>query len=78
MTGRSWRHVDFPEDIAQFFVSELHPEQFSPEPSRRPSAACWVTSRDPLSAGRHLARLERLARDAFAAFGAMRWPCCRR
>src|SRR6218665_3288391 len=31
MTGRSWRHQDFPEDIAQFFVSELHPEQVSGE-----------------------------------------------
>lgn len=29
MTGRSWRHADMPEDIAQFFVSELHPERFS-------------------------------------------------
>jgi hypothetical protein len=31
MTGRSWRHADMPQDIAQFFVSELHPERFSPE-----------------------------------------------
>ena len=30
MTGRSYAQVDFPEEIAQFFVSELHPEQFSP------------------------------------------------
>ena len=30
MTGRAYRHQDFPQDIAQFFVSELHPEQFSP------------------------------------------------
>ena len=29
MTGRAWCHEDFPEEIAQFFVSELHPEQFS-------------------------------------------------
>jgi hypothetical protein len=30
MTGRSYAHVDMPEEIAQFFVSELHPERFSP------------------------------------------------
>jgi hypothetical protein len=30
MTGYAFRHLDLPEEIAQFFVSELHPEQFSP------------------------------------------------
>ena len=30
MTGRAYRHQDYPQEIAQFFVSELHPEQFSP------------------------------------------------
>lgn len=30
MTGRSYTHRDFPEDLPQFFVSELHPDQFSP------------------------------------------------
>ncbi len=29
MTGRSYGQVDFPEDIAQFFVSELHVDRFS-------------------------------------------------
>jgi hypothetical protein len=29
MTGRSYAQIDHPEDIAQFFVSELHPERFS-------------------------------------------------
>lgn len=29
MTGRSYAQVDFPEEIAQFFISELHPECFS-------------------------------------------------
>jgi hypothetical protein len=29
MTGRSHAQADYPEDIAQFFVSELHPERFS-------------------------------------------------
>ncbi|QNI38376.1 DUF1338 domain-containing protein [Edaphobacter sp. 4G125] len=31
MTGRSYAQVDFPEEIAQFFISELHPERFSAE-----------------------------------------------
>lgn len=29
MTGRAFTHRDLPEGIAQFFVSELHPERFS-------------------------------------------------
>jgi len=29
MTGRSHAQIDFPEEIAQFFISELHPERFS-------------------------------------------------
>ncbi len=29
MTGRSYAQVDLPEEIAQFFLSELHPEKFS-------------------------------------------------
>jgi hypothetical protein len=29
MTGRSYMHLDAPEEIAQYFVSELHPERFS-------------------------------------------------
>ncbi|MCA8964387.1 MAG: DUF1338 family protein [Planctomycetes bacterium] len=28
MTGRAYAHADLPEGIAQFFVSELHPERF--------------------------------------------------
>ncbi len=31
MTGRSYAQVDMPEEIAQFFLSELHPETFSSE-----------------------------------------------
>uniref|UniRef100_B0SZC0 2-oxoadipate dioxygenase/decarboxylase n=1 Tax=Caulobacter sp. (strain K31) TaxID=366602 RepID=B0SZC0_CAUSK len=30
MTGRAYAHVDFPEAIPQFFVSELHVTRFSP------------------------------------------------
>lgn len=31
MTGRSYAHIEFPEELPQFFVSELHPDRFSPE-----------------------------------------------
>lgn len=30
MTGKAWCHRDLPEDLPQYFVSELHPERFSP------------------------------------------------
>ncbi|WP_207458176.1 DUF1338 domain-containing protein [Azospirillum sp. SYSU D00513] len=48
MTGRSYAQEDFPEDIAQFFVSELHPERFS---EGFQAAVLRVTgnSRDPLT-----------------------------
>lgn len=31
MTGRAYAHEDAPDEIAQFFLSELHPERFSKE-----------------------------------------------
>ena len=31
MTGRSHAQLDYPEEIAQFFISELHPARFSAE-----------------------------------------------
>jgi hypothetical protein len=48
MTGRSHAQVEFPEEIAQFFISELHPERFSPQFQR---AVVNVTgaSIDPLA-----------------------------
>ncbi|HEY7887792.1 MAG TPA: DUF1338 domain-containing protein [Steroidobacteraceae bacterium] len=48
MTGRSYTHVDFPEDLPQFFVSELHPERFSPGFQLTVSRIA-ASSRDPLS-----------------------------
>ncbi len=48
MTGRSHAQADYPEEIAQFFLSELHPERFSPEfqsAVRRVTA----TSKDPVT-----------------------------
>jgi len=49
MTGRAYTHEDHPEVLPQFFVSELHPERFSPaflESVRRVTAS----SVDPLTA----------------------------
>jgi Domain of unknown function (DUF1338) len=48
MTGRSYTHIDFPEDIPQFFVSELHPERFSAEFQQAVSRVT-ASSRDPLT-----------------------------
>src|SRR3546814_1817741 len=31
MTGRAWAHRDRPEELPQFFVSELHVDRFDPE-----------------------------------------------
>lgn len=62
MTGRAWAHTDFPETIAQFFVSELHPELFS-APFQAAVTRVLADSVDPL--GPHdIGRLERLGRDA--------------
>lgn len=47
MTGRAYRHLDLPEDIPQFFLSEFHPEGFS-APFRATVARVLASSRDPL------------------------------
>jgi hypothetical protein len=49
MTGRAYVHKDFPESIAQFFVSELHPERFSSE-FQAVVRRVVSSSRDPLPA----------------------------
>lgn len=49
MTGRAYTHQDLPESIAQFFVSELHAERFSPEFQLAVQRVVG-TSRDPLPA----------------------------
>ncbi|UUX97241.1 2-oxoadipate dioxygenase/decarboxylase family protein [Aquabacterium sp. J223] len=71
MTGRAWCHADHPETIAQFFVSELHPERFSPEFQLAVSRVIGG-SRDPLEP-QDLALLQDLARDA-----ALPWPAALR
>jgi Domain of unknown function (DUF1338) len=68
MTGRAWAHQDCPEVIAQFFVSELHPEQFSPGFQAIVSRVL-ASSIDPLGP-QDAARLERLSRD-----GELPWAC---
>jgi hypothetical protein len=61
MTGRAWCQQDFPQEIAQFFVSELHPEQFS-APFQNAVTRVLSTSQDPLGAS-DVADLEQLTRD---------------
>lgn len=60
MTGRAWRHADAPADIPQFFISELHPERFSPA-FQQTVGRVLADSRDPLSA-HDAALLQQLAR----------------
>lgn len=67
MTGRAWAHQDFPETIAQFFVSELHPERFSAG-FQAAVTRVLADSVDPLGP-QDIGRLERLGRD-----GSLPWP----
>jgi hypothetical protein len=48
MTGRTYGHRDAPDDIAQFFVSELHPERFSDE-FQEAVTRVLSTSTDPIT-----------------------------
>ncbi|NPT53171.1 DUF1338 domain-containing protein [Paraburkholderia elongata] len=60
MTGRAWAHDDASDEIAQFFVSELHPERFSTEFQQAVTNVIGA-SRDPLTpqAASQLWELER-------------------
>ena len=49
MIGRSYAQQDYPEDIAQFFISELFPDRFSRE-FQAAVARVTATSKDPLTA----------------------------
>jgi len=66
MTGRSYAHVDAPDQIAQFFVSELHPEKFSPAFQDTVSRVL-SSSKDPLTPKAQL-QLRELARDGRLRF----------
>lgn len=48
MTGRSHAQAEYPEELAQFFISELHPEKFSEE-FQAAVQRITSTSRDPLT-----------------------------
>ena len=49
MTGRAYMHADAPEEIPQFFLSELHIDRFDPA-FGEVAARVFGTSRDPLDA----------------------------
>jgi hypothetical protein len=49
MTGHAYAHLDFPEALPQFFVSELHPERFSGD-FQAAVARVLASSVDPLPA----------------------------
>lgn len=67
MTGRAYRLEDLPEDLPQFFLSELHPERFS-EAFQAAVARVTASSRDPLGPG-DLALLARLEAERSLDFG---------
>ncbi|UAK26407.1 2-oxoadipate dioxygenase/decarboxylase family protein [Sphingomonas nostoxanthinifaciens] len=52
MTGRAWRHRDHPETIPQFFVSELHVDQFDDD-FADVAQRIFGASRDPLDEAAH-------------------------
>ena len=66
MTGRAFAHRDLPQQIAQFFVSELHPECFT-DTFQHAVLRVVGSSRDPLplSAKALLAELEQNEELAF-------------
>ncbi len=47
MTGRAYRHADYPDAIPQFFLSELHVDRFDADFAAA-AARVFGTSRDPL------------------------------
>ncbi|MDP6943030.1 MAG: DUF1338 family protein [Myxococcota bacterium] len=61
MMGHAWRHRDHPEDVAQYFVSELDVSAFSPAFQAAVERVVG-RSRDPLSSG-SVALLERLTEE---------------
>ncbi|AZS19565.1 MULTISPECIES: 2-oxoadipate dioxygenase/decarboxylase family protein [unclassified Caulobacter] len=63
MTGRAYAHLDLPEAIPQFFVSELHVQRFSPA-FQVIAHAVFDASTDPLGPA------ARAALEAFSATGA--------
>ncbi|MEI9852892.1 MAG: DUF1338 family protein [Sphingomonas sp.] len=61
MTGRAFAHRDLPQNIPQFFVSELHVRELSDD-AQAAAARVFGTSADPLGAP-EWALLDAMARD---------------
>ncbi|HKR89203.1 MAG TPA: DUF1338 family protein [Phenylobacterium sp.] len=61
MTGRGYRHRDLPQDVPQFFVSELHVERFSPA-FQAVAEHVFGSTRDPLDETA-VAALDQLAHE---------------
>jgi hypothetical protein len=68
MTGRAYVHADAPQGIAQFFVSELHPEGFS-DAFRNTVHDVLSRSHDPLTEPDHAA-LQMLSQRGTLPLGA--------
>ena len=68
MTGRAYRHLDQPETIPQYFVSELHVDRFDQE-FAGVAARVFGTSRDPLGAAA-IAVLDDFASGGTVSFAA--------
>lgn len=66
MTGYAWTHRDLPEQVPQFFVSELHVDRFDEEFGRAADSV-FSASRDPLD-GLSKAALDSFARDECLAW----------
>ncbi len=60
MTGRSWCHLDLPQHVPQYFVSELHADRFSPA-FQAAVARVLASSQDPLAG----VALDRLAEQGW-------------
>ena len=67
MVGRAFTHQDFPEDIAQFFVSEIELGEFSAQ-FRAAAERVVATSKDPLSSSA-VELLGKLARQKSLSYG---------
>lgn len=65
MTGRSYAHLDDADNISQFFVSELHPECFSPE-FQAAVTRVLGESKDPLTP-QAVSWLNELERDGYVS-----------
>lgn len=61
MTGYAYCHADFPQDVVQYFVSELHVEQFD-EAFAKAAQATFSTSHEPLGELAHEVLLAYAAR----------------